>query len=202
MATAATRVVANVGCGNVGSGHALPAHFDGWKEVRVDVDVAVRPDIVASLTNLRPLGNGTVHAIWAAHCIEHLFEHEVEQALREFHRVLSDDGIACIIVPDVQSIARYVIEDRMHETVYTSSAGPITAHDMLYGHGAAIARGQHLMAHRCAFTPTVLLNRLRAGAFGDLILLRRPNLELAAVASKRPFRDERERDALVKGLGL
>lgn len=202
MATAATRVVANVGCGNVGSGHQLPPHFAGWREMRVDVDPGVRPDIVASLTNLRPLGTGAVDAVWAAHCIEHLFEHEVDLALREFHRVLADDGFACIIVPDVQSIARYVIEDRMHETVYVSGAGPITAHDMLYGHGAAIARGQHLMAHRCAFTPTVLLNRLRAGAFGDLVLLRRPNLELAAVASKRPFRDEAERDTLVKGLGL
>lgn len=170
--------------------------------MRVDVDPAVKPDVVASLTDLSSIRTGSLDAIWAAHCIEHLYEHEVEHALREFHRVLASDGFACILVPDVQSIARYLIDDRMHEPVYQSPAGPITAHDMLYGHGAAIAQGNGYMAHRCAFTPTVLMQRLRSGAFSDFILLRRPNLELAAVAAKRPFRDDQEREALVDGLGL
>lgn len=202
MSSPETRVVANVGCGSLGSGHPLPAHFDDWRAVRIDVDPSVNPDVVASLTDLSLIPAGSIDAIWAAHCIEHLFEHEVEQALREFHRVLASDGFVCILVPDVQSIARFVAEDRMHEPVYQSPAGPITAHDMLYGHGAAIAQGNGFMAHRCAFTPTVLMQRLRAGAFSDFVLLRRPNLELAAVASKRPFRDDQDRNALMRGLGL
>ncbi len=199
--TTALRVVINVGCGPVGS-VKLPAIFQTWREIRVDLDPAVRPDVVASATDLSAFPAGSAAAIWSAHCIEHLFAHDVTQALAEFHRVLADDGFACIIVPDLQTIAQYIVADRLHEVLYTSPAGPVTAHDVLFGFGPALAQGRASMAHRCGFTPTVMLRRLDEAKFSEIVLRRRPALELGAVARKTPSATVAARDALLAELEL
>lgn len=195
------RLIVNVGCGPAGSGR-LPAMFGDWRQVRVDVDPAVAPDVLAHASDLSAIATGSVTAIWSAHCIEHLYAHEVVRALAEFHRVLADDGFACIIVPDLQTIAQYIVSDKLHEVIYASPAGPVTAHDVLFGFGPAIAQGRTSMAHRCGFTPTVMLRRLNEATFAEIVLRRRPSLELAAVARKRPSAHAAERDALLAELEL
>lgn len=197
----ASKVVINVGCGPPGAGR-LPAVFSGWREVRIDIDPNVRPDILANASDLSMIASGSVDAIWTAHCIEHLFAHDVKLALSEFNRVLSSDGFACIIVPDVQVVARYVAEDKLHEVLYELPMGPITAHDIFFGHGASLAKGQLSMAHRCGFTPTLMLQRLNEAAFAEIVLRRRPSLELAAVVRKTRVADPAERDALLAALEL
>jgi SAM-dependent methyltransferase len=199
--TPAPRIVINVGCGPAG-GARLPAFFSAWRQIRVDVDPAVEPDVVASATDLSAFAAGSAAAIWSAHCIEHLYAHDVTRALAEFHRVLAEDGFACIIVPDLQTIAQYIVADRLHDVLYTSPAGPVTAHDVLFGFGPALAQGRASMAHRCGFTPTVMLRRLDEARFAEIVLRRRPSLELAAVARKRPSLDAAARDALLAGLEL
>ena len=180
----------------------MPAMFAPWRQVRVDVDPAAQPDIVADVTDLAPVGAGTVDAVWTAHCIEHLYEHDVGGALGEIRRVLKDDGFACILVPDLQRIATLIAEDRMHETLYTAPAGPITPHDIVFGFGPAIARGQLAMAHRCGFTPSTMMRHLSAAGFGGYAVLRRANYELAAVVRKRDWGHVAERDHLLATLGL
>jgi SAM-dependent methyltransferase len=181
----------------------LPAYFDDWQMLRVDVDVAAQPDIIADLTDLSPIPDGTAHAIWASHCIEHLYEYQVPTALAEFRRVLRPDGFACIIVPDLQTVASYVAADRLHETLYESAAGPVTPHDIVFGFGAAIAGGRPSMAHRCGFTPTMLQLSFRRLTFGEVLLRRRTKqLELVAVARVTSARDEVERAALMAALEL
>jgi SAM-dependent methyltransferase len=194
-------VVLNAGAGESDLAH-LPGYFNGWRQIRVDVNPAVGPDLVASVTDLAAIPDGSIDAIWSAHCIEHLFAHEVPQALAEFRRILNDTGFACIIVPDLQSIAEYLAEDKLHATVYESSAGPITAHDMLWGFGPAIAGGATAMAHRCGFTPTLFLERLKAAEFGEIALRRRANLELAALALREDSGSPARREALMVSLGL
>ncbi len=194
------RVLVNVGCGRR-EASALPAYFEDWREVRVDVDPAVEPDIVADLTDLGPLADGSADAVWAAHCIEHLYEHQVPVALGEFRRVLREDGFLCVIVPDLQAIARYVAADRLHEPLYTSPAGPVTAHDILFGFGAAIAAGRSTMAHHCGFTPGSLQRCFQRQQFGELLLTRREkDFELAALAQVLPTREQGA--ALAAALGL
>jgi len=56
-------------------------------------------DILADLTDLSPIESGSVDAIWASHCIEHLYQHQVPVALTEFRRVLRDDGFVCVWCP-------------------------------------------------------------------------------------------------------
>lgn len=196
------RVLVNAGCGPP-DGARPPACFEGWKQLRVDIDAAAQPDILADLTNLAPLADCSADAVWAAHCVEHLYEHQVPLALAEFRRVLRDDGFACVIVPDLQSVASYLVADRMHEPLYRSAAGPVTAHDMVFGFGAAIARGRLSMAHRCGFTPGMLQHCFRGAGFGEVLLRRRSaQLELAAVARARPARSEADRSALMAALEL
>jgi SAM-dependent methyltransferase len=196
------RTLVNVGCGPRNDGK-LPPFFKDWRELRVDVDPAVQPDIVADLTDLSAIADGSADAVWAAHCVEHLYEHQVRIALAEFRRVLRTDGFVCVIVPDLQSVAQYVAADRLHETLYESPAGPVTPHDMLFGFGAAIANGRTSMAHRCGFTPAMLQRSFRQLSFGEVLLRRRSaELELAAVARPVPAKDDAERAALMSALGL
>ncbi len=193
--------VLNLGCGEPGIG-ALPDLFSSWRQVRVDLDPSARPDIVADVTDLSPFESATADAIWTAHCLEHLYAHAVPLALAEIRRVLKDDGFGCVIVPDVQRVAALIAEDRMHETLYVSAAGPITPHDIIFGHGSAIAGGHTAMAHRCGFTPTVLMRNLEAAGFGGFVVLRRANFELAAIMQKRDWATSADRDALLAALAL
>lgn len=195
-------VLANIGCGPDDGGGRLPAYFSKWRHLRVDIDPAVRPDILGDLTDLSRIPDASVDAVWAAHCVEHLYAHEVPVALKEFHRVLKPDGFACILVPDLQTVASYIAADRLHEPIYESPAGPITPHDILYGHGKAIAAGRTTMAHRCGFTPGMLTQALSRAPFAEALVRRRPTLELAAVVRKSLARNAQERDALIAALEL
>lgn len=196
------RVLVNVGCGPR-EGSSLPAYFNAWQQLRVDVDPAVQPDILADLTDLSAIPDGTADAVWAAHCVEHLYEHEVPLALAEFRRVLRSDGFVCVIVPDLQTVAQYVAADRLHEPLYDSPAGPVTPHDIVFGFSAAIASGRTSMAHRCGFTPGMLQRCFQQLPFGEVLLRRRSTeLELVAVARATPAKDEAERAALMAALEL
>ena len=192
---------------NLGSGPreaiSLPPYFDDWKQLRVDIDPSVEPDIVADLTDLSPIPDSHADAVWASHCIEHLYEHQVMRALHEFRRVVRDDGFVCVIVPDLQSVANYVAADRLNEPIYDSPAGPITPHDIFFGYGAAIASGRTSMAHRCGFTPGTLQKCFEQLSFREVVLRRRDeSLELVALARMQPPADEDEREALFAALGL
>jgi SAM-dependent methyltransferase len=194
------RVVLNVGCGPINAGK-LPAYFDGWKTIRVDVDPLVNPDILADLTDLSSIADRSADVVWAAHCIEHLYGHQVASALKEFHRVLRDDGFVCLFVPDLQTVATYVATDRLHETLYQSAAGPISPHDVIFGFGAAIAEGRTSMAHRCGFTPGMLERCFQGLPYGELLLRRRvPQLELMALARITPLQNDAERAALMSAV--
>ena len=196
-------VVINAGCGPLGGGR-LPALFDTWQQLRVDLDPGVQPDIVASVTDLSAIPSESADAVWSAHCIEHLYAHEVSRALGEFYRILADDGFACIVVPDLQAIASYIAADKLHEAIYTSAAGPISAHDMVYGFGVAIAQGRVGMAHRCGFTPSLMVQRLQELPFGEILVRRRPSaLELVAVVQKKVVDwNAEKRTALLAALEL
>jgi SAM-dependent methyltransferase len=196
------RVVVNVGCGPRNASK-LPAYFDGWRQLRVDIDASVEPDILADLTDLSPIADASADALWAAHCVEHLYEHQVTIALAEFRRVLRADGFVCVIVPDLQTVANYLVADRLHEPLYQSPAGPVTPHDVFFGYGPSIASGRTSMAHRCGFTPAMLQRSFQQHPFGELMLRRRTAaFELAAVARVTAAKDDDERLALMAALEL
>jgi methyltransferase family protein len=153
-----------------------------WSEIRLDIDPGVKPDIVSDMTDMSAVAPRSVDALFSSHNIEHLYIHQVPTALAEFRRVLTPGGFAVILCPDLQAMAALVAEDKLHQPAYTSPAGPITPHDVLFGYGAQIASGHVYMAHRCGFTQTSLVQALLAAGFAR-VGLRRRNFELAAVAT-------------------
>lgn len=195
------RLLVNLGSGPKDSAW-LPAMFADWREMRVDADANAAPDLLADITDLSAIETGSIDAIWSAHCLEHLYLHQVAGAIAEMHRILADDGFLCLIVPDLQVLAEYIVNDKLHEVVYHAVAGPVTAHDIIFGYSPYIAQGHSRMAHRCGFTPGLLVQELQKSAFAEIILRRRPNHELAAIARKRPPVSDAEREALLEALEL
>lgn len=176
----------HVGCGRNTKEHTTAEFADcSWKEIRVDIDEAMRPDIVATMTDMTPLADQSVDAIFSSHNIEHLYPHEVPVALNEFRRVLKIDGYLVVTCPDLQSVAELVVQDKLTEPAYVSQAGPVAAFDMLYGLRPALAAGNLFMAHRCGFTRTVLNDTLMSCGFALVASMRRPSaFDLWALAHK------------------
>lgn len=142
----------HVGCGPQNKSNINGFNNDNWKEIRFDIDKNVNPDIVGTLTDMKSVKTGSVDAIYSSHNIEHIFPHEVPIALKEFYRVLKDDGIVVIRCLDLQAVCELVAKDKLLEPFYESPVGPISPIDILYGHREAIAEGHEYMAHKGGFT--------------------------------------------------
>jgi SAM-dependent methyltransferase len=190
------KVFANLGCGP-SRGRPAPRIFAGWSELRVDVDPSAGPDIVADITDLSAIPTNSMNGVWCSHCIEHVYQHQAPIALGEIRRILSPDGLAVILTPDLQRVATALVEDRMLDPLYQSPAGPISAHDIVYGFGSDIARGLTFMAHRCGFTPSVMMRALGQAGFEHYVLFRRDGYELAVLAAKSGWSSVEDREAAV-----
>jgi ubiquinone/menaquinone biosynthesis C-methylase UbiE len=169
LARHASRTVLHVGCGPAGI-ESLHQRFrgDDWHEIRLDLDPDAKPDVVASITDMRQIANNSADAVWSSHNLEHLSAHEVPVALGEFFRVLKPGGFALITLPDLQQVAEFIVADKLEDVAYESPAGPIMPLDCVYGLGRAIASGHPLMAHRTGFTEKTLRKHLERAGFCDV----------------------------------
>jgi len=171
---------------NAGSGPTNGATHRGfdqsiWKEVRIDIDPLNAPDLVGSVSDMRAVvEDESFDAIWSSHCIEHLYDHEVLPALREFRRILRTDGFAIISCPNLEAIAKQVVSKDIESVAYLSPAGAIRFLDMIFGHSRSIETGHVYMTHKTGFT-SERLGRLavRAG-FTEARVLEGDNLDLWA----------------------
>ena len=180
------RLVLNAGAGPIGP-NSLHACFrtPDWREVRLDLNPDVEPDVLGSVTDLHGLfEDGTFDAVWSSHNIEHLYDHEVTVALGEFYRVLKPDGFAVITCPDLQCVAEMLIERGLGGKAYDAPIGPITVHDMLFGHGGSVAAGNAFMAHRTGFTQDRLGVKATQSGFTDVRVGRGTGFDLWAVLPK------------------
>lgn len=175
--------VLNAGSGPLSNRHLHPIFTKGdWAEVRLDIDPKASPHLTGSIVDMRSLvQDQSYDAIWSSHSLEHLYGHEVPLALSEFTRVLKPDGFALITSPDLEAVAALLLERGLDHTAYVSAAGPITPHDMLFGHSASIAQGQTFMAHNTGFT-CMSLGHLLADAGFAVVLVKRDHLDLWALA--------------------
>jgi len=147
----------HVGCGPQDKSQIKGFNNDSWKEIRFDIDKNVNPDIVGSLTDMSLVETGSVDAVYSSHNIVHIYAHEVPIALKEFYRVLKDDGIVVITCPDLQSVCEAVVKDKLLEPLYKTKDGhQISPIDILYGWRPDIAQGNEHMAHKSGFTYSVL----------------------------------------------
>jgi SAM-dependent methyltransferase len=158
----------------VGSGgdHLADWIERGYEEVRLDINPAVEPDIVASMTDMGDIGQ--FDALVSQHSLEHLYPHEIMRALSEFRRCLLPGGSAVIYVPDLEDVRPTC------DVLYVSAAGPITGMDLFYGHHGLI-ESNPFMAHHCGFTAELLRGALLLAGFSEVTTRRMDNFNLMAI---------------------
>ena len=171
---------------NAGSGSAtgaMPPAFgpSAWTEVRIDIDPRAAPDLVGSISDLRGLAeDDSFDAVWCSHCIEHLNDHEVLPALREFRRILSDAGFAIVSCPNLDAIAKLLMSEDIESVAYVAPAGPIRLLDMIFGHSPSIEAGHVHMAHKTGFTADRLGRMATNAGFSETRVLEGDNLDIWA----------------------
>ena len=162
----------HVGCGGDSIPEWAGSEFD---EVRLDISPDHNPDILASMIEM---GNiGPFDAIHCSHSLEHLSPHEVPVALGEFYRVLRDKGFAVIFVPDLEDVKA------TEDVLFVAPCGPITGLDLMYGLRALLPIMPY-MAHKTGFTKKTLGNALKEAGFASVVVERKENYNLMAIAAK------------------
>jgi len=155
---------------NVGGGPrdiALPRKYDGWEQVWLDIDPAFHPDILLDARKL-PVKGQKFDAIYCSHNLEHYYRHDALKVLRGFVLSLSEAGFAHILIPDVKQVMQRFVSGQLdiESILYESPAGPITVHDVIYGHGQQIYNsGNDYMAHKTGFTVSLIGRMLRTAGF-------------------------------------
>ena len=137
--------VLHVGCGAYEPAklHLMFQH-SGWREIRLDIDPNVNPDVVASITDMQVISDAAVDAVYSSHNVEHLYPHEVPLALREMNRVLKPDGFAFIKLPDLQEVARFIADGKLEDPLYISPMGAIAPLDILVWSSAVAGARQYV----------------------------------------------------------
>ena len=172
---------------NVGGGRKyvpLPAHFQGWEHVLLDIDPRGNPDIVFDARRLRELTSAEYDAVYCSHNLEHYYRHDVIKVLDGFLHVLKDSGFAHIRVPDIGAVMREVVRRNLdiEDVLYEAQAGPIVVRDVIYGFGAEIeVSGNDFYAHKTGFTQESLSLVLSNSGFPHAFVSQAP-FEVVAFA--------------------
>ncbi len=164
----------------------LPALYDGWANVLLDIDPRSKPEVLCDGRDLTRLPAAEYDAVYCSHNLEHYYHHDVARVLAGFLHVMKDDAFAHIRVPDLGRLMQVVAEKNLDidDVLYTSPAGPITVHDVIYGYGVEIERSGHdYYAHKTGFTRKSLIAVLGQSGFTH-IYSAEGNLEIAAFAFK------------------
>ena len=172
------RRVLNVG--GQSRGIPLPGPYAAFEHVLLDLDPDVGADIVLDVRQLTSLEPQQFDAVYCAHNLEHVRQHEVPGVLAGFRHVLKPGGLAHIIVPDLQELMLACVQQGidLDGLLYESPMGPITPLDVLYGHGGIIAQsGQDGYAPRTGFSRRTLANVVEASGFSPMFC-QQGNLEL------------------------
>ena len=150
------KTLLNVGCGWSNISELKGFNNDNWKEIRLDIDNTVKPDVVGSLTDMSLIETASVDAVYSSYNLDHIYAHEVPIALKEFYRVLNEDGIAVVKCPDIQTVCELIAQDKLLELLYESEMGPIYPIDVIYGNRWQIQNGNEYMAKKVGFTYSAL----------------------------------------------
>lgn len=151
----------------------LPARYEGWEHILLDIAPGPDVDIVmdAKALALTWKHSGQYDVVYCAHNLEHYHAHEVDLVLQGMRFALVPDGEVHIVVPNIGQLMVEMIENKLdlEDVIYESAAGPITPLDVLYGWGKEIEEsGNPFFAHKTGFTATRLHRVLEAAGFKDV----------------------------------
>jgi len=120
----------------------------------VDIDPTHSPDILADVTDLRSIEDGSVEEICASHILEHLPWPLAYKALAEWARVLETGGLLRVAVPDLAALAAMIAE----------------GHNVWHATGLIFGTGRlenAFEAHQYGYTKAMMTSILRALGFGE-----------------------------------
>ena len=184
----------NVGCGPPGA--PAPQGFEDWRQIRLDADRRVEPDIVGDMRFVRI--DEQVDAVFSSHSIEHVYSHEVHETLSSWRHALTPHGFLVVTCPDLQSACARVAEGKLFDPVVHSHAGPLAPIDFLYGYRLQVAAGAHGMQHLTGFIASSLGQALSDAGFAGVFVTRRPTLyDLWAIAFVQEVEQQTMMDAAV-----
>lgn len=161
---------------NVGGGtkaKRIPKHYDGWQHDLLDIDPRGFPDVVCDARNLITLQGNRYDAIYCSHNLEHYYRHDALKVVRGFVHMLKPGGFAEIRVPDIAAVITELQNRKLEldDVLYQSTAGPISAHDVIYGLQSEIVNsGQDFFAHKTGFTAESLNKVLKQGGFNHVYI--------------------------------
>ena len=147
----------------------VPPHFKDWEHHLLDIDPRGGADLVCDARKLgEAVAAGRYDAVYCSHNLEHYYRHDVDRVLQGFLHALKDGGFAEIRVPDIGALIQLLAKNNLdvEQEVYKSSAGAITAHDVIYGFGPEIeSSGQDFYAHKTGFSRDSLIRALCTNGF-------------------------------------
>ena len=186
------KTLLNVGCGWSNISQLKGFNNGNWKEIRLDIDSAVKPDVVGSSTDMSLIKTASVDAVYSSYNLDHIYPHEVPIALKEFYRVLNEDGIVVVRCPDIQTVCELIAQDKLLEFLYESDIGPVYPIDVIYGNRWQIQNGNEYMAKKVGFTYSALNSSFAEAGFKARYGGRFPSNggELAMVAFKQKIPEE------------
>lgn len=194
----------NIGSGPQGAG-LRPAGLVSkpWRELRLDADPAVQPDVLTPAHDLSALADGEVDAVFSSHCIEHLYLDQALPALREWRRVLRPDGLMLLVCPDLQAAAEMIAQDRLFDVAYAG----IRPYDIVFSHQGLVAQGRaqghSFMEHKSGYTLSVLSRLFNDAGFAVHAGMRvRERFELWLLASNAPRSEADMRALAAEHFGL
>jgi predicted SAM-dependent methyltransferase len=139
---------------NLGSG-SRP--LEGFVNVDALAD-APGVDVVADITERLPFDDASAEVVYASHILEHFPHGDTPRLLAEWRRVLRDGGLLLIGVPDLDVIARMIVE---RPGWFTPPHNPWVG--AIYG-----GQKDEWDFHKAGFNLPWLAHLLREAGFGDV----------------------------------
>jgi hypothetical protein len=152
---------------------AIPAHFNGWDHLLLDIDPNPEVDVVCDARNMLTMPAGEYDAVYSSHFLEHLYRHDLPKVMAGFKHVMKDDGFIQIAVPNMQSVFDHLAKpgSDIDDVIYQSAVGPIRAIDMIYGLESFIENnGNDFMCHKNGFTPKSMARVLFENGFEHVFI--------------------------------
>lgn len=120
----------------------------------INIDLDDNADIVQDVRYLCNFEDNTISEIYISHCLEHFPRREILNILLEYKRVLKDDGILRIAVPDLEACINLYNKD--HNNIYLIFG-------LLYG-----GQKNQLDYHKFGFTFQTLKDTLESLGFYNI----------------------------------
>ena len=161
------KIVLNVGGNNKET--PLPAYYNGWEHVLLDLDLTGKPDLHMDAVDMVELEPSQYDAVYCSQNLEHYYRADVPIVLQGMRHVLKDDGFVEILVPDIEQLIKAAYENKLDidDALYEIPGfGPITVHDYIFGYEfSSDPIGREICLHKTAFTQKSLEGFLKSNGF-------------------------------------